>query len=488
MHKEDRTNLWKGEAGYIWSMIGSAVGFANILGFSSKAYHHGGGAFLVPFIIALLVLGLPLLLLEGIVGQRFNLPLVSAFGKVAGIKGKFFGWLTVLGCLTIGGFYTVLTGWSVAYTYFAAADMIPGDSASFFKHTFLHDSGSLTVVGGFATYVFIFTLIAMAFAWWVMVRNIQSGVERICSIFLPLLGILISIFVVAVTFLPGAFTGFSYYLTPDFSRLSHPRIWLDAFGHLFFSLSLGLGIVTGYARHADVQISIPRAMFWVLVGDFVISLLSGFAIFGCVGYLSQNLGVPFESLVQSTSNFEMGFVIFPMILKTFGPFLSRVVGALFFFCVFIAGVTGVFSIIESVAGNIEIEFNKLRTVAVTQTVAIMTALSLIFCLGNGFHIVGALEPMVTGFNMLIGGIAEIVFFMFGSAVIMNDAIWQYDERKTFAYLALRYLIIGILVAILFMAGLYEVQSGFGYPEMVRWGWFVLAGLCAALLARNGRTA
>src|SRR5581483_10475399 len=93
---------WKGMSGYVWSLIGSAVGFANVLSFSAKAYFYGGGAFLVPFIIATAIIGIPLLCLEGIIGQHFNAPLVSAYNKVAGRIGKFFGWLAVMAVTTIG--------------------------------------------------------------------------------------------------------------------------------------------------------------------------------------------------------------------------------------------------------------------------------------------------------------------------------------------------------------------------------------------------
>ena len=485
MHGEDKQNMWQSESGFIWSMIGSAVGFANILGFSSKAYRHGGGAFFIPFLIALVLLGIPLLFLEGVIGQQFAEPLVSAFGRVAGKKGKFFGWLSVLACLTIGAFYTVLTGWSIAYTYFTVVDAIPDQSGAFFSEVFLRDSGSILIFGGVAWWVLIFTAIVMYFSWYVMSRNIQAGVERLCSIFLPLLSILVFLFAFGVMFLPGAMQGFKLYLWPDFTRLAEPKLWLEAFGHLFFSLSLGLGIVTGYSRHADKTVSIPRAMFWVVVGDFVISFIAGFAIFGCVGYMSQLQGLPFASIIKSTSNFEMGFILFPQILKTFGTLVYRIMGPLFFFSIFIAGVTGVFSIIESVAGNIEIEFNTHRSNAVTIAVLAMSALGIFFCMGNGMHIVGALEPMVTGFNMLLGGIAEVAIFMFMSPTIAGHEIWQVGDKRSYAYYALRYVIIGLLSVILLSAIVAEINSGFGIQEIVRWGWFAGAALTGAYLAKVG---
>ena len=129
-------STWKRESGFIWSMLGSAIGFANLLSFSAQCYKNGGGAFLIPFIAAIAVLGLPMLFLEATIGHRMRLPIVSAFGRVVGNKGKFFGWLSVVAVATIGMFYIVLTGYSISYAYFSGSGMIPTDTATFFKSTF----------------------------------------------------------------------------------------------------------------------------------------------------------------------------------------------------------------------------------------------------------------------------------------------------------------------------------------------------------------
>lgn len=466
-------DTWSKETGYIWSMIGSAVGFANVLSFSALCYKNGGGAFLVPYILAHLIIGLPLLFLEGIIGQRTKLPLVSAMGNVAGTKGKMLGWLSVLTCATIGGFYMVLTGFSVAYTYFAASGSFTSDTAHFFKHTFLHDSGGLSHFGGLAFGVLASTLLVAVFAWAVLARNIRSGVEKLCSLFLPMLGLLVMVFSLSAFFLPGSVEGLKHYLIPDFSRLADWALWRDVFGQVFFSLSLGLGIVTGYSRHNPESFSIPRAMMKVAIGDFLISFISGIAIFGCIGFMSRKSGIAFPDLVPSDSAFEIGFVIFPMILQQFGDVISRIVGPVFFFCVFIAGVTGVFSIVESVAGNFEIEFNKSRKAAVGIAMGLVTLLSIPFCFGNGQHIVGAMAPMVLGNAMLLGGITEIILFLMISKVIGNEPLWFSGNRRTYAYYSLKFVVLPLLTISLFGALYQEFASGFKLAEAVRWTWLVL---------------
>lgn len=477
-----KQDTWSKEAGYIWSMIGSAVGFANVLSFSALCYKNGGGAFLIPYILAHIIVGIPMLFLEGIIGQRSKLPLVSAMGQVAGSKGKMLGWLAILTCATIGGFYMVLTGFSVAYSYFSATGTIPLDTVFFFKHTFLQDSGSLTKVGGIAVGVLISTLFVALFSWAVLSRNIRSGVEKICSIFLPLLGILVIVFGCAAIFLPGAVEGIKHYLIPDFSRLASWTLWRDVFGQVFFSLSLGLGIVIGYSRHNPENFSIPRAMIKVAIGDFAISFISGLAIFSCIGFMSLKSGTPFSKIVTSDSAFEIGFVIFPTILAQFGS-LAKIIGPIFFFCVFIAGITGVFSIIESVAGNIEVEFKKKRKDAVAISTLLIMCLAIPFCLGNGQHMLGAIAPMVLGNAMLIGGIGEILLFLMISKTIANESIWFSGARKSFAHLCLKFVVLPLLTFSLVGALYHEFTTGFGLAELIRWGWLALVLGAGFFLAR-----
>ncbi len=483
--EKTQKNTWASQSGYIWALIGSAVGFANILSFSAKAYFYGGGAFLVPFIAAVIVLGIPLLCLEGVIGQYFHLPLVPAYGVVAHRIGKFFGWLAIIAVTTIGGYYVLLTGWTVAYGYFTATNSIPADSCTFLNESFLYKSTGITDIGSFAGFMFACTAAVGLFAWYVVSRNIRAGIERLCSIFLPMLAIIITVFTIIVTFLPGAWNGFAYYIIPDFSVLSNPRLWLDAFGHIFFSLSLGLGIITGYSRHADSSINIARSMILVTLGDFAVSCIAGFAVFGCIGYMSHVQNIPFTSLVTSASPFEMGFVVFPTILKTFGCYVYPIIGVLFFFCIFIAGITGVFSIIESTAGNIEVEFGQSRTTSVTIATIIMMALAALFCFGNGQYLIGAIDPMVSGFNMLISGIAEIICFMWISRTIAQHRVWFTSSgKRSLLYYSVRYVIPILLVLVFITAMIHELSGTFSHAILVRWGWLVVASVLAMILARN----
>lgn len=474
---------WKSQSGFIWAVLGSVVGFANILSFSAQCYKNGGGAFLLPYFCGYLVLGIPLLFLEGMVGQKMGLPLVSAYGRVIGRPGKIFGWLAILGCLTIGSFYTVLTGYSLLYSYFAAAGKIPTDTVHFFKETVLGSTGSITEFGSLSWVAFLSTLLVGIFVWITLMRGIAKGIEKVCSFFMPLLTIFVIGFAVAASFLPGAYGGIVQFLTPEFSRLSDPALWRDVFGQLFFSLSLGLGIIIGYSQYNGDKVNLRRSMLWVALGDFAISFIAGWVVFACIGYMSQLTGTPFASIVQSDSAFEIGFMIFPKILQTFSPLLQPFFGFIFFFSVFIAGITGVFSIVESIAGNLEKEAASSRKVAVSFSMGIICVLSIFFCMGNGQYLIGALAPMVLGLNMILSALLEIFIFLYLSKEIKSDAFWYGGKaKKQFSYLSLKFFVPLVLLVIFISSAMGELSSSFGLPEILRWSWLGGALVLSAAFA------
>lgn len=479
---QPQAKTWKTQSGYIWSLIGSAVGFANILSFSAQVYKNGGGAFLIPYIMAIFVLGIPMLMLEGLIGYKWKLPIVSAYGKVIGEKGKMLGWLSVIACFTIGAFYIVLTAYSAAYTYFAAAKQIPYDSKNFFLNEFLKTTESVGNFGPMSVPVLVATICVCILTYFVMIRNIRDGIEKVCTLFMPLLAFIMTAFAITSLFLPGGINALKYYLTPDFSKLASPTLWRDVFGQLFFSLSLGLGIIVGYSRHTDQKTNIAKAMFWVTLGDFAVSFISGLAVFGTLAHISHTQNIPFDQILASDATFEIGFILFPKILQSFGENWAQIIGTIFFFCIFIAGITGVFSIAESIVGNVEHEFKLNRKKAVTLTMLTTLVAATLFCFGNASHIIDALAPMVLGINMLIGGLGLIYTFQYACPTLQQDAIWYNGSKPNFFSLSLRY--VGpLLLSIILLTNLWFEFHSTGLGAVIRWGWFAIALAASAWLAR-----
>lgn len=473
---------WKNQSGFIWAVLGSVVGFANVLSFSAQCYRNGGGAFLIPYFFAYLLLGLPMLLLEGLVGQKFASPLVTAIGRHWKAKGKIFSWIAIGACFTIGGFYIVLTGYSLLYMGYSVSGTIPSDTAVFFKEQFLMATHSLQDWGSFRLPIFGAVILIAGFVLFTMARHISQGVETVCSMIMPILTLFVIIFAVASCMLPGGLDGVIRFVKPNLEKLKDLTLWRDVFGQLFFSLSLGLGIITGYSQYNGDKVSLRKSMTLVAIGDFVISFIAGVVVFACIGYMSFRSGVPFENIVQSDSAFEIGFIIFPKILQTFTPGLQPVLGGLFFFCVFIAGITGVFSIVESVSGNLERELRLTRMRAVSCTLLATTVLAAFFCMGNGQVIIGSLAPMVLGIAMISSALFEITTFLYRSPEIMHDAVWEKNGKKRLSFYALKYVVPIILLLILgasIQIEFTKLDSG----SLLRLGWLAIAIASGSLLTR-----
>ena len=405
----EKKSSWSSQTGYIWSLLGSAIGFANLLAFGSECFRYGGAAYLIPFLIALFTLGIPMLVLEALIGQTYNKPLVSAYGY---LKSRFkpIGWISIFTVSTIGTFYTVLTGWSLAYTYFSIRRSIPSNTTSFFYDTFLQQTNSLSDFGSLSTSIFFATLAVCILTWFIVRKDIQAGIEKWCSMFLPILLVFIVIFTIVSAIQPGASIGLLKYLKPDFSKIKELEIWHSVFGQLFFSLSLGIGIVVGYSRHTIKNVSLTRSLTLVGLSDFFISFLAGFIIFCCIGYMSHQQHVAFDSILTTDTNqWELGYIIFPTILKLYGPFVEQVFGAVFFFSIFIAGITGVFSILESMIGNMIFEFNMPRTRAATLSMMIIFIGCIPFCFGNALFIIDSIWDMAKT-TMLLSAIVQLFVF------------------------------------------------------------------------------
>ena len=473
---------WKNQSGFIWAVLGSVVGFANVLSFSAQCYRNGGGAFLIPYFFAYLLLGLPMLLLEGMVGQKFASPLITAIGRHWKAKGKIFSWIAIGACFTIGSFYIVLTAYSLLYMGYSVGGVIPADTTAFFKEQFLQATHSLGDWGTFRFPIFGAVLLIVGFVFFTMARHISQGVETVCSMIMPILTLFVMIFAIAACLLPGGMDGVWRFIRPDLERLKDLSLWRDVFGQLFFSLSLGLGIITGYSQYNGTKVSLRKSMTLVAIGDFVISFIAGVVVFACIGYMSTRSAISFEQIIQTDSAFEIGFIIFPKILQTLTPWLQPIIGGLFFFCVFIAGITGVFSIIESVCGNIERELDISRIQAVSYTLIATTVFAAIFCMGNGQLIIGSLAPMVLGIAMISSALFEIITFLYRSPEIMHDPIWEKNGKKRVSFYTLKYLVPLILVVIL-AASIQVELSKLDMGLFIRMGWLLVALLMGNLLTK-----
>lgn len=307
---------WSSKLGFLLAAIGSAVGIGNIWRFSAVLGQNGGGAYLVPFLIAVFLFALPLMVLELAVGRQYRTNVVTAFATVRP-EFRILGWLLCATVFLVLSYYLVIAGWTVGYTLIS----LSGEVVSFSEFT----TSWLPVA------FFLFTAVATGV---IVSQGIQKGIERISVVLIPVsVGILVFLAAYGVT-LPGFSEGIRYLFTPDFSVLADPLLWSAAFGQAFFSLSVGTGILLTYGSYVGKDQSLPSSALTITLADVFVALLSGIVIFPIV----------FSFGLAPTVGAELAFTTLP---RAFAAMPGGILLAVAFFLVlFFASITSAISMLE----------------------------------------------------------------------------------------------------------------------------------------------
>jgi NSS family neurotransmitter:Na+ symporter len=303
---------WSSHIGFILAAIGAAVGLGNIWRFSAVLGQNGGGAYLIPYFVAVFLFALPLMVLEITMGRQFRATVVGAFAAVRP-QFRLIGWFICALSFLITSYYLVVTGWTVAYLAFSAA----GETMAF---------GSFT-----ASFLPLpFVLLAVLLTGVIVSYGVRRGIERVAVVLIPACIALLVIMALFGATLPGFAAGMDYLLTPDFSILSNPRVWLAAFGQALFSLSVGEGILLTYGAYMAEEQDIRKAALVITVADTSVALLAGAVIFPVVFTygLSPSVGA------------ELAFSTLPVAFSAM-PFGRLVATAFFALLVFAAITTSV---------------------------------------------------------------------------------------------------------------------------------------------------
>jgi NSS family neurotransmitter:Na+ symporter len=338
---------WSSHLGFILATIGAAVGIGNIWRFSSLVGENGGGAFLIPYLIAVFIFALPLMILEITMGRRFRGTVVSAFTALRP-QFRILGWFICAVVFLILSYYIVITGWTLAYATFSTL----GTTTSFATFT-----GSYIPV--------VFGIIAIVLTGIVVSFGIQKGIERIAITLVPLMiGILILMAFFCAT-LSGFWNAVLFIFTPDFSVMSRADLWLAAFGQAFFSLSVGEGILLTYGAYLSKEEDVPKSAVIITVVDTGIALLAGIIIFSVV----------FTFGLAPTAGTELAFTTLPLAFSLMPA--GHLVAIAFFVVLFVAAFTSSISMLEVCVASVQEASGWSRT----KTTTILTAVLLLVSLG-----------------------------------------------------------------------------------------------------------
>ena len=377
------------KAGFVMAMAGSAIGLGNIWRFPYIVGEYGGAAFIVIYVLAAVFISLPIFLCEATIGRRGRATAFVSFERLApGTKWKHMGTITTLAAFVIMSYYSVVGGWSVGFFAESLVKGFGADASSrfsvFTSHWWLPLVCHTLFIGTTAL---------------VVSAGVKSGIERFNKISLPLLFVLIVLIAVYSTSLPGSEEGVRYLLKPDFGKLS-PRVFADAMGQSFFSLSLGVGTILTYSSYMKKETSLLRAGAGTAFFDLLFALIAGFAIMPAV----------FAAGIEPGAGPGLIFETLPFIFGSLGqaaPLLSRVISVLFFLTIAIAALTSSISMLEVQAAYLIEEKKFTRGKAVLLVALVTWALGVLCSLsGKAFSV---FDYTVSNFLLPLGALLFVIF-------------------------------------------------------------------------------
>ncbi|MBI2975142.1 MAG: sodium-dependent transporter [Deltaproteobacteria bacterium] len=401
----EQRSQWKSRIGFLMAVIGSAIGLGNIWRFPYLAYRNGGGAFLIPYFIALFSVGIPLMMLEQGIGHALRGSAPLAFARVRR-RFEFGGWWMV-SFVTFGIllYYCVVLGWCTNYFVYSFGLDWGADTQAFFEKSFLAVSSGPFDIGGIRPTV-LFGVAAIWFInWFIIYRGVSKGIELANLIMMPLLVIIMIALVVWGAMLPGAVEGIKAYLTPNLEVLKNPSVWADAFAQIFFTLSLGFGIMIAYSSYLPSTSPIKKNAFISCLANCGFEIFAGFAVFSALGFMAVKSGVPVTEVAKGGPG--LAFVMYPQIINQL-PYGKNLFGILFFMALIFAGITSSISILEAFISGIIDKFGWSRKAVASVVCLLGFSASLIFATRAGLYWVDIVDYFLNHYGLLVAGLLETI--------------------------------------------------------------------------------
>ena len=389
-------NQWDSSAAFIFAMIGAAVGLGNIWRFSYVLYSNGGGSFFIPYLIAILIMGIPFLILEYGVGFTFRQSFSSIMKKIDP-KFEIIAWILVLLVFVVTIYYMVILSWDLIYLASSFTFSWGVDTAQYFVST-VGGSSNLSNANFLLIPTAVGVIIMWIALWFIAHRNVDKGIGRVSKILIPALFVIMGFIIIYALTLPGAGIGVNTLLTPDWSKLADVNIWLAAFAQIIFSLSMGQAIATTYASYLPENSKLINNVFIVVASNSLFEICTAFGVFSILGYMSLTNGTPMVQLI--TEGTGLIFIVFPMIFNIMGP-IGRILAPLLFLAILFAGITSALGFLEPMLSTTSDKLGWSRKKTATVLSIVGCVISLILTSGISSYLVGIIDTFVNEYGILV---------------------------------------------------------------------------------------
>lgn len=479
-----KRDQWGSKAGFILAAIGSAVGLGNIWRYPYVLYSNGGGAFLIPYFFAILTAGIPLMIMEYGLGHKFKGSPPLAFAR-ANKKWEWLGWWPSINSFIILTYYTLILSWAVNYLFFSFNQAWGSDTNSFFFKNFLKMTDSPFKLGGFVWPVFVGITIIWLINWLVCFKGVASGIEKINKILLPTLVIAMIIIVIRGVTLPGASLGLNKLFTPDWSKVLEPKVWIAAYGQVFFSLSLAMGIMVTYSSYLPKKTDINNSAFMTAFANCGFEFLSAIGVFGILGYMASTQGVGVDKV--ASQGIGLAFVAFPKVFTVMGG-IGKLFGILFFLCLVFAGITSSISLVEASSSALIDKTGAGRKKVVSLVCLVGYAISIVYSTGAGLYFLDIIDNFINSYGIVTVGLLEAITigWLFGASKIREhtNPISYFSIGKWWNVMV-KFVTPSILTFMIVSNIINEVikpYGGYSQKALIAFGWSVIIiGIALSLI-------
>lgn len=397
----NNTRGFSSNIGAILAAAGGAVGLGNIWRFPYMLGNNGGGAFLLIYIFFVLLIGIPLMISEFIIGRRSQKNVVGAYKKL-GQKKKIWKHIGIFGvtcAFIIYAFYSVVTGWTLNYLLFACGNKLAGKDPTAIAQLFSDFTQS-------SFYPLLFQFLFLLLTSSIIVMGVQKGIERMSTILMPALFLLLILMSIrSLTLGNGVKEGLSFLLKPDFSKITGSCV-LSALGQSFFSLSIGMGAMVTYGSYIRKQDKLFNSSLWIAGCDSFVAILAGIVIFPAV----------FAFGMSPASGPKLVYVVLPNVFNSMPG--GTVFAIIFFLLLCIAALTSTISLLEIIVATAVEELHWKRSSAAFVSTFFIFLLGSLCTLSFGplknFHILGytifdLFDKITASYLMPIGALAMTIF-------------------------------------------------------------------------------
>ena len=392
---------WASRRIFVLAAVGSAVGLGNVWRFPYLAGKYGGGAFLLPYLLAFALIGVPLLILEIAIGQRMQQGAINSFRRLHPSLGGV-GLLAIATCFLVGSYYAVVMAWCLIYL--AHSFQIPwsGHAKTYFFQDVLHINENAQLFDGINGTV----LLALAAVWVAIYFCIWKGTQSVGKIVLysvPIPMLVLGVLLIRALTLPGFWQGWGLYLTPIWSVLFAPEVWTSACTQIFFTLSVGFGSMLTYGSYKNEQEDIVKDAWTTALINSGTSLFAGFVVFAVLGHMAWVAKTPVSELAASGPG--LAFVVFPEALSLMP--LSKLFSALFFLMLLSLGIDSAFSIVEPIIAVVRDRYPQRSISQVAGWVCLaLFSVGVLFTTRSGLYFLDIVDHFVTHYGVILGGMGQ----------------------------------------------------------------------------------